>query len=208
MPITNFYLTDPISRASETMAQCTEAFGAGQRRRRAPMDSLLQSLSDFTATPIGQGILIVVYILCIVVPLLLCVAYLTYAERKVMGASAAPQGARMWSGPFGLLQPFADGIKLLAKETIIPTGANRVVFLLAPMITFVLALMAWAVIPFDATAGAVRHQCRHALSLRHLVARRLRHHHGRLGLQLEIRRSSARCVRRRRWCPTKSPSAS
>ena len=53
-------------------------------------------------------------------------------------------------GPFGLLQPIADGLKLLLKETIIPSGANRVVFLVAPMITFILALVAWAVIPFDA----------------------------------------------------------
>ena len=53
-------------------------------------------------------------------------------------------------GPFGLLQPLADGLKLLVKETVIPSGANRVVFILAPMLTFILALIAWAVIPFDA----------------------------------------------------------
>ena len=52
-------------------------------------------------------------------------------------------------GPFGLLQPFADGLKLLVKETIVPSGANRVVFLIAPLVTFTLALVAWAVIPFD-----------------------------------------------------------
>ena len=53
-------------------------------------------------------------------------------------------------GPFGLLQPLADGLKLLVKETVVPSGANRVVFVLAPMLTFILALVAWAVIPFDA----------------------------------------------------------
>src|SRR3546814_13324325 len=53
-------------------------------------------------------------------------------------------------GPFGLLQPFADGVKLLAKETILPSGANKVIFLAAPMLTFLLSLIAWAVIPFDA----------------------------------------------------------
>ena len=52
-------------------------------------------------------------------------------------------------GPFGLLQPFADGIKLLAKETILPAGANKLIFILAPMLTFVLSLIAWAVITFD-----------------------------------------------------------
>jgi NADH-quinone oxidoreductase subunit H len=115
------------------------------------MDSLLNSLSAFMDTPIGQGILILVYILCIVLPLLLCVAYLTYAERKVIAKVQLRKGPNV-VGWFGLLQPIADGIKLLAKETIIPTGANRVVFLVAPMITFSLALVAWAVIPFGAKA--------------------------------------------------------
>src|SRR5690606_16523962 len=83
----------------------------------------------------------------IVVPLLLAIAYLTYAERKVMAAMQLRQGP-MVVGPLGLLQPIADGLKLLLKETVVPTGANKVVFLLAPMITFALALLGWAVIPF------------------------------------------------------------
>ena len=81
--------------------------------------------------------------------LLGCVAYLTYAERKVLAAMQKRQGP-MLVGPFGLLQPLADGIKLLSKETIIPTQANKVVFLLAPLLTFTLALVAWAVIPVGA----------------------------------------------------------
>lgn len=85
--------------------------------------------------------------LLIVVPLLLAVAYLTYAERKIIGAMQLRQGP-MTVGPFGLLQPIADGAKLFLKETIVPSGANKVVFLLAPMVTFVLALIGWAVIPF------------------------------------------------------------
>ncbi|MCB9948525.1 MAG: NADH-quinone oxidoreductase subunit NuoH [Rhodospirillaceae bacterium] len=93
-------------------------------------------------------ILIVLSVLAIVVPIILLVAYLTYAERKVMGAMQLRQGP-MVVGPFGLLQPIADGVKLMAKETIIPSGANRVVFIVAPMLTFFLALVAWAVIPFD-----------------------------------------------------------
>jgi NADH-quinone oxidoreductase subunit H len=91
---------------------------------------------------------IVVQILLIVVPLIIAVAYLTLAERKVMAAMQLRQGP-MVVGPFGLLQPLADGIKLLSKETIIPSGANRLLFVLAPMITFFLSLVAWAVIPFD-----------------------------------------------------------
>ncbi|TWA89872.1 NADH dehydrogenase subunit H [Azospirillum brasilense] len=93
-------------------------------------------------------IIIVLKILAIVVPLLVAVAFMTYAERKIMGAMQLRQGPNI-VGPFGLLQPFADGLKLFAKEQILPVGANRVVFYLAPMLTFFLALVAWAVIPFD-----------------------------------------------------------
>lgn len=87
-------------------------------------------------------------ILLVTVPLILAMAYLTYAERKIMAAMQLRQGP-MTVGPFGLLQPIADGIKLLSKEMIIPSGANKIVFLIAPMITFALALVAWVVIPFS-----------------------------------------------------------
>ena len=86
-------------------------------------------------------------ILAITVPLLLGVAYLTLAERKVIGWIQLRRGPNV-VGPFGLLQPIADGLKLFLKETVIPASANRIVFVLAPMITFILALIAWAVIPF------------------------------------------------------------
>ena len=95
------------------------------------------------------GIVIVAQILLIVVPLLGAVAYLTFAERKVIAAMQLRKGPNV-VGPFGLLQPVADGLKLLIKETVVPSGANRVIFLLAPVLTFVLSLVAWAVIPFDA----------------------------------------------------------
>ena len=90
----------------------------------------------------------VIYTLIIIVGILLSVAYMTYAERKVMGAMQRRQGP-MTVGPFGLLQPIADGIKLFSKETIIPSQAHRVVFLVAPMMLFALSLIAWAVIPFN-----------------------------------------------------------
>jgi len=93
-------------------------------------------------------IIIVLEILAIVVPLLVGVAYLTYAERKVLGAMQLRQGP-MLVGPWGLLQPFADGLKLLVKEQVLPTRADPVVFYIAPMLTFSLALVAWAVIPFN-----------------------------------------------------------
>ena len=92
-------------------------------------------------------IYIVLQIVAILVPLLIAVAYLTYAERKVIAGMQLRRGPNV-VGPFGLLQPLADGIKLLFKETILPAGSNRIVFVLAPMVTFVLALVAWAVIPF------------------------------------------------------------
>ncbi len=87
--------------------------------------------------------------LALLIPLLIMVAYLTYAERKVLAAMQIRKGPNV-VGPFGLYQPFADAIKMLTKETIIPSGANRLLFLLAPMITFGLALIAWAVIPVNA----------------------------------------------------------
>lgn len=87
-------------------------------------------------------------ILCIVVPLIICVAYLTLAERRVIGFMQLRRGPNM-VGPFGLLQPIADALKLMFKEIIIPQPADKVVFILAPMITFVLSLIGWAVIPFD-----------------------------------------------------------
>ena len=96
---------------------------------------------------LGTTVFLVLMILCIVLPLLLAVAYLTYAERKVMAAMQLRRGPNV-VGPFGLLQPIADGVKLIFKETIIPSGANKVVFIIAPLLTFVLALVAWAVIPF------------------------------------------------------------
>jgi NADH-quinone oxidoreductase subunit H len=91
--------------------------------------------------------ILIVEILAIIVPLLLAVAYLTYAERKVLAAAQLRMGPNV-VGPFGLLQPIADGLKLFLKETVIPSGANRVVFVMAPILTFVLSLIAWAVIPF------------------------------------------------------------
>ena len=104
-------------------------------------------MGDFLHGYVVPTAIIVVEVIAIVVPLLIAIAYLTYAERKVLAAMQLRRGPNV-VGPFGLLQPFADGLKLLYKETVIPSGANRVIFLAAPMITFVLAMIAWAVIPF------------------------------------------------------------
>ncbi|MBT4769777.1 MAG: NADH-quinone oxidoreductase subunit H, partial [Rhodospirillaceae bacterium] len=93
------------------------------------------------------AIIMLLKIVGIIVPLLLCVAYLTYFERKVIGAMQLRKGPNV-VGPFGLLQPIADGLKLFMKETVIPSGASPVIFLFAPVLTFSLGLVAWAVIPF------------------------------------------------------------
>ncbi|MDC3314170.1 NADH-quinone oxidoreductase subunit NuoH [Alphaproteobacteria bacterium] len=90
---------------------------------------------------------IVGQIMIVVGPLLIAVAYLTLAERRVIGFMQLRKGPNV-VGPFGMFQPFADALKLMAKETILPAGANKVVFIIAPMLTFVLSLVAWAVIPF------------------------------------------------------------
>src|SRR5678809_1713232 len=90
----------------------------------------------FLATVIG--------ILVIALPLMLAVAMIIYADRKIWAAMALRRGPNV-VGPFGLLQSFADGLKDFLKETIIPAAANRGLFLLAPILTFTVALMAWAV---------------------------------------------------------------
>ena len=104
-------------------------------------------MAEFLDSYVWPTAWIVGSILLVVVPLLGAVAYLTYAERKVIAAMQLRMGPNV-VGPLGLLQPLADGLKLLIKETVIPTGANRVVFIVAPMLTFVLAVIGWAVIPF------------------------------------------------------------
>jgi len=91
-------------------------------------------------------------ILLIALPLMLGVAMIIYADRKIWAAMALRRGPNV-VGPFGLLQSFADGLKVFLQETIIPSAANKALFLIAPIITFTVALMAWAVIPFN--SGAV-----------------------------------------------------
>jgi NADH-quinone oxidoreductase subunit H len=110
-------------------------------------------MTDFFANTVGLGynggwlVATIVGILLIALPLMLSVAMIIYADRKIWAAMALRRGPNV-VGPFGLLQSFADGLKVFLKETIIPSSANRGLFLIAPILTFTVALIAWAVIPF------------------------------------------------------------
>ena len=92
-------------------------------------------MAEFLSEYLWPLILLILQVVAIIVALLIAVAYLTYAERKVLAAIQLRRGPNV-VGPFGLLQPFADGLKLLTKETIIPTVANKVIFIAAPILTF------------------------------------------------------------------------
>jgi len=87
-------------------------------------------------------------ILIIIIPLLISVAYFTLAERKILGAIQRRRGPNV-VGVYGLLQPLSDGFKLLVKESILPSNANKFIFIISPIITFVISLMGWAIIPYD-----------------------------------------------------------
>ena len=108
------------------------------------MTEYLQTLLGFEA---GWFVGTLALILLIALPLMLAVAMIIYVDRKIWAAMALRRGPNV-VGPFGLLQSFADGLKVFLQETIIPSGANKGLFLLAPIITFTVALLAWAVIPF------------------------------------------------------------
>ena len=105
-------------------------------------------MDAFLATWYGHLALVLAETLATIVPLLILVAYLTYLERKTLAWIQLRKGPSV-VGPFGLLQPFADALKMLTKETIVPTHASKFLFMMAPMLTFFLAIVAWAVVPVN-----------------------------------------------------------
>lgn len=110
---------------------------------------IVQWFQGWAGPYLGWFLANLMFVLLIALPVMLVMALSTWVDRKVWAAMQMRRGPNV-VGPVGILQPFADGLKLFLKETIVPTGANKGVFFIAPMITFVLALIAWAVIPFDA----------------------------------------------------------
>ena len=105
-------------------------------------------LEFFTNTNLGIVLVILGQCLLVLIPLLVALAFLMYADRKIWAAVQMRKGPNM-VGPFGLLQSFADFLKYIVKEIVVPAGADKFVFFLAPMIAFVLAVITWAVIPFN-----------------------------------------------------------
>ena len=112
------------------------------------IDGFLRGLLDFAPPPVQTVTVITVQILIVTVCVILAVAFSTYFERKIIGHMQGRMGPNR-VGPLGLLQPFADVIKLLIKEVVVPTRSNRFLFVIAPLLAITPALATWAVVPLD-----------------------------------------------------------
>jgi len=107
-------------------------------------------MAEFFTTPVGLGVLILAQVLAVVAFVMLSLLFLVYGDRKIWAAVQMRRGPNV-VGAFGLLQTVADALKYVVKEVVVPAGADKPVFMLAPMTSFVLALIVWAVIPFNDT---------------------------------------------------------
>ena len=107
-------------------------------------------MAEFLTTPLGTLVIVIVQVLLIVAFVMISLLFLVYGDRKIWAAVQMRRGPNV-VGPWGLFQSVADAFKYVVKEVVIPAGADRTLFVLAPLISFVLAIMAWAVIPFDDT---------------------------------------------------------
>ena len=105
-------------------------------------------MAEFFQTGAGIAVLIALQSLAIIAFVMISLLFLVYGDRKIWAAVQMRKGPNV-VGPFGLLQSVADALKYVVKEIVIPAGADRPVFFLAPMLSFVLAILAWAVVPFD-----------------------------------------------------------
>ncbi|MHA1525074.1 MAG: NADH-quinone oxidoreductase subunit H, partial [Alphaproteobacteria bacterium] len=105
-------------------------------------------MAEFLTTPLGIGVLIFAQVLAIVAFVMISLLFLVYGDRKIWAAVQMRRGPNV-VGVFGILQSVADALKYVVKEVVIPAGADRTVFVLAPLTSFVLSMIAWAVIPFN-----------------------------------------------------------
>lgn len=103
---------------------------------------------EYLSEVISYALPVILKILIVIIPLMLTVAYLTYSERRIIGLMQLRRGPNV-VGPFGLLQPIADAVKLMFKESIIPEQSSSFVFFISPIIVFILSLVGWSVIPFS-----------------------------------------------------------
>ena len=142
-------------------------------------------MADFFNTPGGIAVLILAQVLAVVAFVMISLLFLVYGDRKIWAAVQMRRGPNV-VGVYGLLQSVADALKYVVKEVVIPAGADRTVFILAPMTSFVLAMIAWAVIPFN--DGWVLSDINVAILYVFAVSSlgSLRRDHGRLGVELEI----------------------
>ena len=166
----------------------------------------MDATTNFWATPGGWTLLAVGQILAVMIWILLSLAFLLLADRKIWAGVQMRKGPNM-VGPFGLLQSFADFLKFVLKEIVIPDGADKVVFILAPLISFVLAFAAWAVVPLapgwvvsDINVGVL-----YLLAISSLGVSASSWAAGRPTRNIP---SWAACVRPPRWSATRSPLAS
>ena len=145
--VSEFYLTNPIARASATMAECS-ALANAARQDGGGVAAMEMTLTEFFFIYVWPLIIILAECVLLLVFLLVAIAYVIYADRKIWAAVQMRRGPNV-VGPWGLFQSFADMLKFALKEPTIPAGANKGVFLLAPLVSTVLALAAWAVIPVN-----------------------------------------------------------
>ena len=163
-PLADFYLTNPIARASAVMAECSAL-----RQGRLPAGSRVGSHGQLLLPLRLPALIVLLKSVVLIVVLLIFVAYILYADRKIWAAVQLRRGPNV-VGPWGLFQAFADLLKFVFKEPVIPAGANKGVFLLAPLVGRAGALGLGGD-PGEPGLGDRQHQCRHPLCLRHLLAR-------------------------------------